>query len=161
MTFDPTDKEDCLMLDSSVIYRYIHGGDAEVTLVHPPSNYAHAYAFCKPKNELDFPEGTIFAYVLHNGHKMYLGMLSGNGFRRTQKSNFDEDTEAMKGVRYIVRMANEQNLVDKELMHLYHSGRCCCCGRKLSGKKSMKAGIGRKCLARFNKKLEEYPWDGN
>ena len=132
-----------------------------MTLVHPPSNKAHSYAFCKPKNERDFPADTIFAYVIHNDHKMYLGMLAGSDFRRTRKSNFDEDTEAMKGVRYIVRMANRQDVVDRQDMHLYHSGRCCMCGRPLTSKKAMEEGIGRKCMERYFASISTGPWDGN
>lgn len=161
MTFNPEGKENCLMTDSKVIYRYLHGGLGEVTLVSPKTNKAHTYNFLKPKNEKEFPEDTIFVYVLHDGHKMYLGMLSGSDFRRTSKSSFDEDTEAMKGARYIVKMANRQDLVDTKQMLLYHAGTCCCCGRKLDSEKALALGIGKKCLQRYNIKLMKTPWDGN
>ena len=75
MQFDPTGKESQLMTDSKVIYRYLHGGKGEVTLVSPRSWKAHSYKFLKPSNERDFPEDTIFVYVMHEGRKMYLGML--------------------------------------------------------------------------------------
>ena len=161
MQFDPIGKEDCLMLDSEIIYRYIHAGKGRVTLVNPKTLKGHSYAFEKPANEKEFPDNTIFAYVLHDNHKMYLGMLDGSGIRRTKGSRMDEDTEAMRGVRYIVMMANNQQLVDQELMHLYHSGKCCYCGRELNGIKGRKAGIGKKCLQKYNAKLMQVPWDGN
>lgn len=161
MTFDPTDKENCLMTDSATIYRYIHGRNGHVTLVSPKSNKAHSYYFCPPANERDFPENTIFAYVIHDNHKMYLGMLDGSGFRRTRGSTFSEDTEAMRGVRYIVKMANQQDLVNSKQMLLYHSGKCCMCGRPLETKKALKLGIGKKCLAKYTAMLNWVPWDGN
>jgi len=161
MTFDPTNKERMKMTNSGTIYRYIHAGKGEVTLVAPTTLKAHSYSFECPANAKQFPENTIFVYVLHNGHKMYLGMLDGSGFRLTNKSSFTDDTESVKGARYIVKMSNRQDLVDKGLMHLYHSGRCCKCGRPLESDKAMKLGIGKCCLKKFNASLEAVPWDGN
>lgn len=161
MTFDPTGKENCLMTDSSVIYRYLHGGNGKVTLVNPNTLKAHSYKFLKPTNEKEFPEDTIFVYVLHEGHKMYLGMLSGSDLRRTSKSSFSEDTEAMRGARYIVKMANRQDVVNANMMHLYHAGTCCCCGRQLESPKALAQGIGKKCLQVYNIKMMKVPWDGN
>ena len=160
MIFNPEGKEQCLMTDSKVIYRYLHGGKGEVTLVSPRTYKAHRYCFFQPSDTKRFPEDTIFVYVSHESHLMYLGMLSGNDFRRTAKSSFSEDTEAMKGARYIVRMSNRQDLVDNRKMLLYHSGRCCCCGRPLKSK-ALADGIGKKCLQRYNMHLDEVPWDGN
>ena len=161
MIFDPTGKDDNLMLDSRTICRYIHAGKGEVTLVSPQSNKAHTYLFAKPNDERQFPENTIFVYTLHDGHKIYLGMLDGNGFRMTARSRFDADTEVVKGARYIVAMSIRQDLVDKKKMNLYHSGRCCLCGKKLSGQAGLKHGIGKLCLKKYNIKLNKVPWDGN
>lgn len=161
MTFDPTGKEKWLMTDCNTIYRYIHGRHGEVTLVSPRTHKAHTYYFCPPSNARDFPEDTIFGYVLHDGHKIYLGMLDGSGFRRTRNSSLSEDTEAMKGIRYIVKMANRQDIVDSKAMLLYHSGKCCMCGRSLETKHALELGIGKKCLTKYNIQLNKVPWDGN
>lgn len=161
MIFDPTGKDDLLMLDSKTIYRYIHAGHGEVTLVSPTTNKAHSYVFAKPNDERQFPDNTIFVYALHEGHKLYLGMLDGSGFRLTARSRFDAETEVVKGARYIVTMASNQPLVDKRKMNLYQSGKCCLCGRKLTGSSGLKNGIGRLCLKRYNLKLNKVPWDGN
>ena len=161
MIFNPDGKDNLLMTDSKVIYRYLHGGAGTVTLANPNTWKAHSYAFLKPVNERDFPEDTIFVYVIHDNRRIYLGLLSGSEFRLTAKSTFGEDTEAVKGARYIVKMANRQDLVDKRLMNLYHSGKCCICGRPLSGNKSLDSGIGKKCTCYYNARLEKVPWDGN
>ena len=160
MIFDPTDKEEQLMLDSKVIYRYIHAGKGQVTLVNPNSLNAHSYKFLKPKDSRSFPENTIFVYCIHEDHLAYLGMLDGSGIRRTRRSSFDEHTEAMKGARYIVKMASNQDLVDARQMDLYHSGRCALCGRPLRGN-SIKEGMGPKCRKLYNEELMKVPWDGN
>lgn len=161
MQFDPTGKDGRLMTDSKIIYRYLHAGKGEVTLVSPRSWKAHSYRFLKPTDEKEFPEDTIFVYVIHEGRKMYLGMLQGREFRRTSKSSFNEDTEAMKGARFIVKMSWNQELVDSKGMLLYHSGDCCYCGRHLIQPKTLAAGIGKKCLKYYNAHLGKVPWDGN
>lgn len=161
MNFNPEGKEHQLMTDSAVIYRYIHGGKGEVTLVSPRTYKAHTYKFLKPADEYEFPDDTIFVYVLHQGRRMYLGMLTGKEFRRTAKSSFGEETEAMKGARFIVKMSFNQELVDTKGMLLYHSGRCCYCNRMLRSPKASEQGIGKKCLKYYNARLGKKPWDGN
>lgn len=161
MIFNPLGKDDCLMLDSKVIYRYLHAGKGVVTLAHPTTWKAHSYAFLYPKNSKEFPEGTIFVYVLHEGHKLYLGMLDGSNFRTTSRSKFTEDTESVRGARYIVSMANKQCLVDRREMNLYHSGKCCKCGRSLTAGSSMTQGIGKKCLRKYIEIANKVQWDGN
>lgn len=162
MLFDSRGKENLILKDSKVIHRYIHAGKGELIL-QSPSGKAHKYLFLSPMNTADFSEDTIFVYCIHNDKRFYLGMLQDTEpwFRRTSRSAFGEDTEAVKGARYIAKMANNQELVDNTPMKLYQSGRCCKCGRKLSVPSEISAGIGRKCLRKYNQFIEAIPWDGN
>lgn len=161
MVFDIVGKENYQMTDSATIYRYLHGGKGEVTLVNPITLKGHSYRFIKPSNEKDFPEGTIFVYVLHEDRQMYLGMLVGPEFRMTARSTFGEDTEAVKGARYIVKMSTNQHVADDERMQLYHAGKCCYCGRKLESTKALLEGIGRRCKQYYLYHLNKAPYDGN
>ena len=54
MTFDPTNKERMKMTNSETIYRYIHAGKGEVTLVAPTTLKAHSYSFECPANANSF-----------------------------------------------------------------------------------------------------------
>lgn len=162
MEFDPNGKENLLLTDSNIINRYIHAGKGELVL-QGPSGKAHKYMFLSPKDSSNFPEDTIFVYVVHNEKRYYLGMLqeSEPWFRRTAKSSFGEDTEAVKGARYICKMANRQDLVDKTPMKLYQSGKCCKCGRTLTAESEIHEGIGKKCFKKYKLLQEQIPWDGN
>lgn len=162
MQFDSTGREKYILKDSKIIDRYLRAGKGEVIL-QAPSGTAHKYLFAYPKQKEDFPEGTIFIYALHNDRKFYLGMLSddGDGFRRTARSYFNEDTDIVKGAKYITRMSKDQNLVDKTVMRLYQSGRCCRCGRELEDDESIQAGIGKKCLKKLQAADFKVSWDGN
>ena len=164
MDFDPEGKDDLILKDSSIITRIIRAGKGEVIL-RSPSGIAHKYAFLSPRDTKDFPDGTIFAYIYHEGKRYYLGMMepgpSPITFRRTARTSFNEDTDAMRGVRFIIKMANNQGLVDRTSMKLYQSGYCCKCGRILTSKSAIANGAGRECMDKLQ--LIEYaaPWDGN
>lgn len=160
MVFDPTGKDHLIMTDASIIYRFLHAGKGEVTLVAPTLK-AHSYKFLSPTNPADFDPDTIFVYVLHDGHKMYVGKLTDQGLVMTRGSRFHPDTEAFKGARFITQMATSQDLVDSTPMKLYQSGKCCMCGREIIAEKTVKEGIGRKCAARYAEWIAKGPWDGN
>lgn len=160
MKFDPAGKDDMLMDSASDIYRVIHAGKGQVTLV-APSNNAHSYKFLAPTNIGDFDEGTIFVYVLHENHTMYVGKLTEGGVILTRNSRFCADTEAYKGANYIARMASSQELTDKTPMRLYNNGKCCKCGRSLTSTDTRKIGIGNKCLKKYEIISAKVKWDGN
>lgn len=162
MQFDSTGREKYILSDSTIINRYIRAGKGEVIL-QAPSGTAHKYLFAFPKQKEDFPEGTVFVYAVHDDRKFYLGMLSdeGDGFRRTARSYFNEDTDIVKGAKYITRMAKDQALVDRTVMRLYHTGKCCRCGRALEDDIAIHEGIGKKCLKKLEESDFKVNWDGN
>ena len=131
------------MTDCNIIYSYIHGGKGIVTL-EAPSGKSHMYAFYRPRNSDEFPNDVIFVYAVHNLQKLfYVGMIEQDKFRVTRHSRFLEDNEIVKGVSYIMKMA--QGKITKSPMKLYHEGICCRCGRPLPHEKSVKQGIGSRC----------------
>ena len=145
--------------DSTVIRSYIYGKRGKVLLVSP-SGKCHLYLFNRPKRN-NFPEDVRFVYCVHTGHQdildvteNYLGMIENGKFRCTLNSRFDDDAEVVKGAKYIVRMANEQELVDTTKMRLYNTGICAYCGRPLESEKSIRVGYGPRCL-RKKKAAEE------
>ena len=164
MNFDPEGKDNLILKNSEIISRYIRAGKGELVL-RSPSGTAHKYAFLEPKDVKSFPEGTIFVYIYHNDKRYYLGMLDKNkdtlSLRRTTRSCFNEDTDAVRGARFIFKMANDQALVNRTPMTLYQSGRCCKCGRPLELEETLAGGIGKRCLAKYNILQDKEPWDGN
>lgn len=126
------------------IQNYLHGGKGVVTLLSPSGKH-HTYSFRYPLEQDKFPEGTMFVYSLMREHVwMYVGMLQSNGrFRRTQFSKFNEDSPIVKGAKFISRMMREDF---DHPMRLYHEGVCSICGRRLTSPKSIRQGIGPKCL---------------
>ena len=147
---------DSYIIDNETTLRQcIMGGKGSVCLV-APSMKAHTYHFLKPRNESKFPDNTIFVYVIHEDHMYYIGMISHHTFKLTANSAFDEDTESVKGAKYIMRMVNEPGLIASTPMKIYHNGKCAVCGRSLDSEKSIASGVGPKCLHKLKSKLNVY-----
>lgn len=133
---------------SEKIRDYIFGGRGIVTL-KSPTGVHHTYVFQRPRNEDQFPDDVMFVYALHDGNKMfYVGMIENSQFRLTRSSRFLNDTEIVRGARYIMKMAFVKDLDTP--MELYHEGICSVCGRPLTNPKSIQTGIGPRCRRRLN-----------
>lgn len=128
------------------------GGNGFVALV-APSMKCHSYRFVKPKNSSDFPDDVIFVSVLHEDKYFYIGMIEERRFRLTRNSRFDEDTESVKGAKYLMDIANKPEMFKFTSMKMYHSGRCAVCGRKIRSEKGIEHGVGTKCLCKIRAKL--------
>ena len=138
----------CKLQGAETIRNYIFGGRGVVTL-KSPTGVHHSYIFKKPRNEDQFPDDVYFVYALHNGDKLfYVGMIENCRFRLTRSSRFLNDTDIVKGARYIMKMAFIENLNTQ--MELYHEGVCSVCGRPLTNPKSIETGIGPRCRRRLN-----------
>lgn len=140
------------LLDAPVVRDYIHGGRGIVTLT-APSGTSHSYKFSKPVNSSEFPDDVIFVYALHESKLFYIGMMEGDRFRLTHNSRFLEDTDIVKGAKYIVRMSINDSLCKTSPMKLYHEGMCAKCGRQLTQEKSINRGFGPKCRKKFDDEM--------
>ena len=135
---------------SQLIYNYIMGGKGIVKLEAPSGNH-HYYMFQKPVDEDAFPDDVIFVYAIHDfSKKFYIGMIEQGKFRLTRNSRFLPDTDIVRGAFYIMKMAYDQNVVDKTPMKISHMGMCAKCGRQLTHEKSIVEGIGPKCRKRLH-----------
>lgn len=127
---------------------YIFGGRGIVTL-KSPTGVHHSYVFQRPKELNQFPDDVLFVYALHEGKQLfYVGMIENGTFRLTHHSRFLPNTPIVRGARYIMRMATEENL--NTPMELYHEGVCAVCGRKLTSPRSILSGVGPRCRGRIN-----------
>jgi len=141
---DTIRQECCEFHEPDVLNTYIHGGAAEVVLL-APSGKCHKYAFLRPTDPGEFPESYIFVFSVGKDHKNYIGLLDGDEFRLIKRSKFNDRTEVVRGIRYLVRMATEEELIHTTPMVAYHEGRCGRCGRKITQEQFCKRGFGKGC----------------
>lgn len=142
---DDSRRDDKLRIrNSAMLNEFIHSNQGELILVGP-ADTAHTYIFARPRNAEDFPPDVRFVYARHEDRKFYLGVLEGNQFRCTHNSKFDESCESVLGAKYIVKLANNQNLLNWTAMQLYQSGKCARCGRALDSGFGLEHGFGKSC----------------
>ena len=134
--------------DSNILNTYLYGGDAVVTL-ESPSGTKHTYVYSKPKDSDSFPIDTRFVYCLHGTKRFYLGMIDQDRFRLTRNSRFTEDTDIVKGAKYIENLRKNQVFLDSSPMKIYHNFRCARCHRLLTDEKAIKLGYGKKCYKKL------------
>ena len=130
--------------DSTMLREYVYGNNAELTMVGPAGT-AHTYYIAQPRNASDFPPDIRFVYVFHDDTKFYLGMIEDGRFRCTKNSRFDESCETVKGAFYIIKLMNDQQLLDRTAMRLYQSGKCARCGRPIDSEYGLLRGFGKSC----------------
>lgn len=141
--------------DLDVLRDYIHGGKG-VIMLESPSKASHNYMFSKPANESDFPDDYIFVYAVHDNKRFYVGLMESDKFRLTKNSRFLEDTDIVKGAKYIVNLMNNENKFNQRKMTLYHCGCCARCGRELTSAESRSRGFGKKCYKKFEASMSDH-----
>ena len=80
----------------------------------------------------------------------YMGMLDPNllNVRLTRKSRFSENSLPVQVVRWGLKMLKEGRPLPDGYA-VYHEGKCCRCGRKLTTPESIVKGIGPECEKRL------------
>ena len=129
------------MTDSENIARYITGGRAIVALVNETPY--HKQVTYKILSDGDFYD--VSFWTAHSG---WIWLAAFNKQLHIHEANKQAEKE-LKGLIYLLRVARGERAIAP--MHLYHFGRCCICGRKLTTPKALTVGVGHKCWKdRFN-----------
>jgi hypothetical protein len=137
--------------DVQQINNFVHAGNATFTL-RAITGTRFTYKVQKP---LDWNETKPrwFVKVLV-GPKMYayLGMLVRKegqySFTFTKASKLGNDAPSAKAFVWFYRLLVEQKVISEKI-EFWHSGRCGCCGKKLTVPKSIAMGFGPECAGKF------------
>ena len=122
--------------------KFMFAGNAHFTLVSKKTNKHITYNI-KKKNG-----GTIWYVHLLDGHAMdYVGYIKRVGknyiYAKGNSGKYDLTDKRIISLMWFIRHMNDADINDKITM--YHSGRCCKCGRVLTDPKSIELGIGPEC----------------
>jgi hypothetical protein len=84
----------------------------------------------------------------------YAGLITKNAdglfeFRTTAKSCFAEGSVAHLTLAWTLNKLQTNAAVIDTQVELWHEGRCCCCGRKLTVPESISTGLGPVCASRL------------
>lgn len=124
-------------------------GNATITLVSKKTGTRFTYKVAAPKEN---GETVRFVSVLTGSNNeddfTYAGMLrKGQGFRQTAGSKIGGDAASVKAFTWAFNQL--RNGVLPETLEVWHEGRCCRCGRKLTVPSSIESGIGPDCAEKM------------
>ena len=128
--------------------KYLYAGKGCIELTSPSGKY-HDYLFSKPSSRY-FPDDVIFVFAIHNDETVfYIGMIECGIFRLTKNSRFLEDTEIVRGARYIFELSKSEERFRASKMKILHLGVCGRCGRLIQNTSKSYEGFGYKCYRKL------------
>lgn len=132
--------------------RFILGGNATFTLKSKATGARFTFRVRKPK-DVDPGRDPVFFVSLMNGpdnesQYAYFGFLRrGVYFHGGRKARVAEDAPSAKAFAWAYRALMRGEIPAQ--LEVWHEGRCCRCGRKLTVPESIKSGIGPECASRM------------
>jgi len=134
--------------DVEHVREYILGGKGTITMVSKKTGNRYTFTFGKPKGK-DFPVFVRYLYGPDNtSNYRYMGAIF------EKKTEGDHPFVPKKSMRehnvvtYFQWMWTHLHTTDSKIMNhieIWHEGRCCRCGRKLTVPESIERGIGPVC----------------
>lgn len=130
--------------------RALVAGNATLTLVSTATSVRYTYKVKKAAERPGSPEAWFVSLLTGSNNERdytYIGMLRREAgalaFRTTANSKLNMDSVPAKALAWTVRMLTADRL--PEALQVWHEGRCCRCGRKLTVPESVASGLGPDC----------------
>lgn len=134
-------------MENQTALKLLQAGKAIMTFKSKATDRHFTYKVTKAADK----DNLFFCSVLNGpdnySNYQYFGVLEGLAFRQTAKSRIGSDAACVKAFTYTLRHLLLNNLSEVEI---YHEGKCCRCGRKLTTPESIERGIGPECIKHFN-----------
>lgn len=124
----------------------LFAGRATLTLVSKKTGARYTFRVSRPDEKAPH-----FASLLtgpdNSSDFQYVGIATeNNGVRLTAKSKLGADAAPVRALDWVLRQTAGGNL--PETVEVWHEGRCCRCGRKLTVPASIATGLGPECAER-------------
>jgi len=124
---------------------FMKGGKAVFTLQSKRTGQHFTYRASKPKGKTD--DDVIFVAVLTGSDNetayTYAGLLKEDRVQTTGGSKIKADAPSITALNWALRHLHKGQLHPD--LAIFHEGRCCRCGRKLTTPESIQNGIGPEC----------------
>ncbi|MCM1322961.1 MAG: DUF6011 domain-containing protein [Acetobacter sp.] len=121
--------------------QFVFAGNSVFTLESGTTGRRFTYRVKKAEDR----NGLYFVSVLkgrdNDNDYAYVGILTKAGVKLTKASHHTKQSLCVKAIDFFM-----QHLANiPEALHIYHEGRCCCCGRRLTTPESITNGYGPEC----------------
>jgi len=127
---------------------FIFGGKAIFTIESAITGKWFTFKVQKPR---DGNKSVFWVSVMsgkdNNTSYSYMGTIFNGRFKSTAKSRISEDAQCYKAFKCFYDLLVSSKLHPK--INFYHSGKCACCGRRLTTPESVKTGIGPICINHY------------
>ena len=141
------------LINTEDIRNFVFGGNSTITLENGETGKYFTFKVRIAKK--DDKTAPFFVSVLsgtdNHSSFSYVGVISSDKkvFKLTQKSKVSKDTISFKAFNFFF----EHLLLNKipTNLHIYHSGTCGRCGRKLTHPDSIISGLGPECYKKIKK----------
>lgn len=131
-------------------------GNAMITLASTSTGARFTYQIvrakdarpARPINGVVVDDGPFFVRLLNGSNNeadfTYLGTIGRYGvYRHGRKSRVGEDAPSVRAFTWAWTRLNNETI--PEGLEVWHEGRCCRCGRKLTVPGSIESGLGPEC----------------
>ena len=125
----------------------LFAGRATLTLVSKKTGTRYTFKVSRP-NEGAPHFATLLTGPDNSSDFQYLGIASINaGLKLTAKSKLGADSAPVRALDWVLRQTAGGHLPDT--VEVWHEGRCCQCGRKLTVPSSIATGLGPECAEKL------------
>lgn len=140
-------REEQRQLPAGTEHAFLLAGNATFTVVSKKTGSRFTFRVRRPK-----PDSPHFVTVLtgsDNEHSYtFLGTIFADGtYRHGRKSSISESAPSARAFAWFYGMLTSPERLAAQA-EVWHEGRCCRCGRKLTVPSSIEAGIGPECAGK-------------
>lgn len=134
-------------MENQAALKLLQAGKAIMTFKSKRTNKHFTFKLTKVPDRVN----VFFCSVLNGSDNYinykYFGVIENLAFRQTARSKIGSDATCVKAFVYTLRHLVSGDLSEVEI---YHEGKCCRCGRRLTTPESIERGIGPECIKHFN-----------
>ena len=139
---------------TSEVLRMMLAGNSTLTFKNEESGSRMTFKVVKSKPNPKFSKQVWFVKFMYgpdnNEDFTFIGTIFQNGettFKHSLKSRFNQESKPVVTFSYLLDHFARGIMPGK--LGIYHEGRCCRCGRKLTVPESILSGIGPECAGKM------------
>jgi len=133
-------------VDLSQAKKLILAGKATITLRNKETGNRYTYKInCPPDRKIFFVK--LLCGPDNTSNYKYIGFIRNEIFSWGNKSSISKESMGVQAFEFVFNSILAPGKTST-ILEVWHEGRCCRCGRKLTVPESIKTGFGPECYAR-------------
>jgi hypothetical protein len=121
------------------------GGNATFTAVSKKTGARFTFKVCKPSKEKPFFVSVLTGQDNENDFTFLGTIFDGGKYVKGRRSSILESAPSAVAFEFVWNRSYDL----PEGVEIFHEGKCCCCGRKLTVPESIASGVGPECAKKL------------